>query len=101
MYTPWSDNASPEDTHYLDNTGKRYIIREFDLEGNICGFIDVHMFNGAECVGSISIKGRWWAERGRGWTLEGEWPEITLTPSVLCTRCNNHGYIVKGKWVSV
>ena len=99
MYQPWSETASPEDLHYLNDNHTRYIIRTFDIDNNICGFVEVHMFNGVECVGAVNLKGGKWLETSKGWTMEGEWPEITLTPSLLCTRCNNHGYIVKGKWV--
>lgn len=99
-FQPWSDTASPEDTLYLDNTKKRYIIREFDVDNNVIGFIDVHDYNNTECVGSIALKGGQWAERNRGWTLEGEWPNITLSPSILCRRCQNHGYVVEGKWIA-
>ena len=32
------------------------------------------------------------------WTVES-WNPLTLSPSVLCTLCGNHGFIRESKWV--
>jgi len=33
------------------------------------------------------------------WTVES-WFPLTLSPSILCLRCGDHGFIRDGKWVS-
>ena len=37
---------------------------------------------------------------GPFWTVES-WNQLTLSPSILCRSCGDHGYIKQGKWVSV
>lgn len=32
------------------------------------------------------------------WTVEA-WDPLTLSPSLLCMRCGDHGFIRAGKWV--
>lgn len=32
------------------------------------------------------------------WTVES-WEPLTLSPSLLCRRCGNHGFIRDGQWV--
>lgn len=32
------------------------------------------------------------------WRVES-WEPLTLSPSLLCTRCGDHGFIRNGKWV--
>lgn len=32
------------------------------------------------------------------WTVES-WEPLTISPSVLCLRCRDHGFIRDGKWV--
>lgn len=32
------------------------------------------------------------------WTVES-WEPLTLSPSLLCTACGDHGFIREGKWV--
>jgi hypothetical protein len=33
-----------------------------------------------------------------GWTLESEDPP-TISPSVLCTACGDHGFVRQGRWL--
>ena len=33
-----------------------------------------------------------------GWTVES-WEPLTVSPSLLCLRCGDHGFIREGKWV--
>jgi hypothetical protein len=35
-----------------------------------------------------------------GWTLENEDPP-TISPSILCTACGDHGFVRAGLWVTV
>lgn len=39
-------------------------------------------------------------ESGHGWTVES-WDPLTLSPSLLCTACGDHGYVRGGRWVPV
>jgi len=32
------------------------------------------------------------------WQVES-WEPLTISPSVLCTRCGDHGFIKGGKWI--
>jgi hypothetical protein len=34
-----------------------------------------------------------------GWTLEAEDPP-TVSPSVLCTACGDHGFVRAGRWIN-
>ncbi|MGZ6376665.1 MAG: hypothetical protein ACXWPI_18345 [Ktedonobacterales bacterium] len=44
--------------------------------------------------------GVWVARRiGQMWTLES-WEPLTISPSVLCLQCGDHGFIRNGRWVS-
>lgn len=51
------------------------------------------------CAGSIMFdtpEGRQF--HGPHWTIEQEDP-LTLSPSILCRACGNHGFIRDGKWI--
>ena len=39
----------------------------------------------------------WFGELQWGWRLECEDP-LTVSPSLLCTRCGRHGFIRQGRW---
>jgi hypothetical protein len=59
--------------------------------------------DGSDCVGGfIAFKNRPWADQFgdsiEAWDVISEDP-ITLSPSVLCTQCQDHGFIQNGKWV--
>lgn len=41
------------------------------------------------CLGSVEFP---------GWTLESEDP-VTISPSVWCWACGDHGFVREGKWV--
>jgi hypothetical protein len=42
----------------------------------------------------VSVKPEW----PDGWDLLSEDP-LTLSPSLLCTACQHHGFIREGKWI--
>lgn len=57
--------------------------------------------NGLNCSGWIAFEGRAWA-RSFGdtiatWKVESEQP-LTLSPSLLCRGCGDHGFVRDGKW---
>ena len=53
-------------------------------------------------VGWIAFEGRSWANSFKGviatWNIETEEP-ITISPSILCRSCGDHGFVRNGKWV--
>jgi len=59
--------------------------------------------NGEMCVGMVAIKRHGHGKRSDGspqpeWDRVSEHP-LTLTPSILCRVCGNHGYIRENQWV--
>lgn len=66
------------------------------------GLIEYHRTpEGRECGGSVlfDLDGVREAFPDRAvWTVESLEP-LTLSPSILCRRCGNHGYVRAGKWV--
>lgn len=68
------------------------------------GLRDKHLRpdNGQECQGFIAIKDGAWANEFNGdipkWAMESKDP-LTLSPSILCRTCGDHGFIREGKWV--
>jgi hypothetical protein len=76
-----------------------------DDQGNVIGAIEGHLTpDGKLCEGYIHFDVPEFTERyGRKpgavmWQLES-WNPLTLSPSLLCTVCKNHGWIREGKWV--
>lgn len=51
-------------------------------------------------MGSVPVQ----APQGTSWSMEsgslGSFEQLTLSPSILCTRCGLHGWIRDGHWVS-
>lgn len=59
--------------------------------------------DGTPCQGWIAFSGRSWAESFAPgaiatWDVAKDEP-LTLTPSILCRGCGDHGFITGGKWV--
>jgi hypothetical protein len=52
--------------------------------------------------GWIAFEGRSWARAFNGkiatWKVESDEP-FTISPSILCRACGDHGFIRDGKWV--
>ena len=68
------------------------------------GLIDYHnrADNGKTCSGYVTFDGvvARRIEPGRSmWTVES-WEPLTLSPSLLCRACGDHGFIREGKWVA-
>lgn len=65
----------------------------------VAGYFDIHPYQGQPeraCVGSVNRPGH-----GHGnaeWDVLSENP-LTLSPSLLCRTCGNHGFVREGKWV--
>lgn len=54
---------------------------------------------GEECVSYIGLDPKLTAGAAALWQVES-WEPLTLSPSLLCTACGDHGFIRQGKWVS-
>ena len=50
-----------------------------------------------ECVSYIGLNPALNTDHAT-WTVEG-WEPLTISPSLLCTVCGDHGFIRQGKWV--
>jgi hypothetical protein len=55
---------------------------------------------GQECAGGLyfDVPEKPPALQGQFWAVES-WQPLTLSPSVLCRICGNHGFIREGQWV--
>lgn len=56
---------------------------------------------GKVCIGGITFDGEVQRRLNRGpfWTLVSLDP-LTVTPSLLCRLCGDHGFITNGQWVA-
>lgn len=74
-------------------------------EGEIAGGNVKHPPVAGKCSGDgwVAFEGRAWArgfagkEGFQAWKVESEEP-LTLSPSILCRACGDHGHIRNGKW---
>ena|ERR1035437_6435042 len=89
----------------LIDIGNGHSIRfaEYNGEKRV-GLTDYHKRpDGSNCAGWISFEGRAWANAFKDvpiptWKVLQLEP-LTLSPSLLCRTCGDHGYITNGKWV--
>lgn len=81
----------------------RIVFTEYEGEKRV-GANLIHPRVEGKCSGQswIVFEGRTWANTFDGkintWKVEKEEP-ITISPSILCRACNDHGFIREGKWV--
>lgn len=60
--------------------------------------------DGKPCQGFIPFRGNAWADQFKdspdyqSWEVHSIEP-LTITPSLLCRSCGDHGFITNGKWV--
>lgn len=83
--------------------GDDHVAQFVAYEGEIAGcHIQHKRKDGTLCDGFVPWKGRAWDRRFAGkitaWDLVSEYP-LTLSPSVLCRSCGDHGFVRNGKWV--
>lgn len=66
------------------------------------GYIDYHSRpdTGERCEGSLRVCPHHIGTPGkrRLWTIDQLEP-LTLSPSLLCTACGDHGFVREGRWV--
>jgi hypothetical protein len=71
-------------------------------DGERIGLVECHTEpDGDECIGSVIFNvPAAHAARPDGpfWQVES-WEPLTLSPSIACRTCSNHGYIRQGQWV--
>ena len=83
--------------------GHKIIFSEYKGQLRVGGDV-VHPAVEGKCSGHgwISFRGRAWEQAFEqslpSWEVVSEEP-LTLSPSVLCRACGDHGNIVQGKWV--
>lgn len=60
--------------------------------------------DGKECNGFIAFRGRSWEKSFNphnqitAWDVVQDEP-LTLTPSILCPVCGDHGFVTNGRWI--
>lgn len=94
-----SDDVKPDldlgDNHWLSWT-------EYKGDPRAGAHVPHLTSNGEQCNGFITIEGSAWHKAFDGkiaaWKMESAEP-LTLSPSILCRGCGDHGFIRGGKWV--
>lgn len=94
------DGEPPEDAIEI---GPRNRITFSEYKGETAGIQEWHQkADGKWCVGWIAFAGAAWANSFKEpittWNVVQREP-LTLTPSILCRACQNHGFITDGRWV--
>ncbi|MEY5099599.1 MAG: hypothetical protein RJA36_2318 [Pseudomonadota bacterium] len=88
---------------YVIDLGEDHTLTFAEYEGEVSGCSIAHKKpDGSDCDGWIAFAGRSWARAFNGniaaWTVESENP-LTLSPSVACRACGDHGFVRNGRWV--
>ena len=86
--------------------GHRIVFSEYEGEAR-CGGNVIHPPAEGKCGGQgwISFEGRAWAKsfdpgQIATWKVEEDVGDrFTISPSILCRACGDHGFIRDGKWV--
>ena len=81
----------------------RITFTHFQGERRVAGGVEhLNPATGTACTEWIPFEGRTWAKAFRDtittWKVEQDDP-LTLSPSILCRACGDHGFIRDGKWV--
>jgi hypothetical protein len=79
--------------------GHKIVFAEY--EGEAAGVNVFHQKpDGAWCVGWVSFNGSPWGKQfgNKGWEVLQREP-LTLSPSIQCRACDDHGFIQNGRWV--
>lgn len=79
--------------------------RDSPLDAAHLGLINWHKTPaGAWCAGTIYFdreEGHELFRENRHWWRIASWEPLTLSPSLRCTACGDHGFIRNGKWIPV
>lgn len=99
------ESAWPPDGERIDiDLGDDHLLAFAEYEGERSGASVWHRkADGSICAGWIAFEGRAWARSFTGnpiatWKIEQEDP-LTLSPSLLCRACGDHGFVRGGRWV--
>lgn len=78
----------------IDLGNGSWMIKVVDKDDKWIGINEFH-YNKTDglCGGWVPFEGN------KAWTVES-WEPLTLSPSLLCTACSNHGWIRSGRWVN-
>lgn len=80
----------------------RMVFVDYKGEKRVGGHVHHKRPDGSECTGFIPFAGRAWAnnfsELILTWEMVTDEP-VTLSPSILCRVCGDHGFVREGKWV--
>lgn len=81
--------------------GEGHSIEIISAYGKDVGLLDYHKKpNGSDCLGSIFWDATFQTDPNKLWTLEnGDREHITVSPSLACGICGDHGFIKDGKWI--
>ena len=96
------ENEMPPESAVDIGDGHKIVFAEYG--GDTAGIHEYHRKpDGAWCSGWVCFKGSTWerqftAEPVTSWDVIQREP-LTLTPSISCRRCGNHGFITNGRWV--
>jgi len=87
------DNHTIEFTSYKGDDRAGAIVTHLTPEGKLC-------------EGSISFRGHSWVAEFKSGIPDASWElvsdnPVTLSPSLACRVCGDHGFIREGKWVKV
>lgn len=85
-----------EDYPNAEDLGNGVFIARMFIDGKLEGLAYCHPSTNGECRSYVPLRNRYQWEHG--WDLLSEQP-LTISPSLLCRTCGNHGFIRSGKWV--
>lgn len=97
MFTSWNPDRTlnPQYADLPDVEHVGAIIYHPPVSGN--SMSDVEGYCASHVFFDSKVTCQLWPEHSR-WKVEKEDP-LTLSPSVLCMRCGDHGFVRDGKWV--
>jgi len=83
-----------------DDIGHGVRVVPIQQQGQIVGYMEAHRRpdDGEWCSGWVQIESDFAVREAPVWIQESASP-LTLSPSILCRRCGNHGWIKEGRWV--
>lgn len=94
------DSAAKDELDLGDDY--RIVFSEYEGEKRVGATVIHKGKDGLECMGWAPFEGRSWARSFENnittWTVESDDP-LTLSPSILCRVCGDHGFVRNGKWV--
>lgn len=89
-FTSWAPDRelNPQYAHLPDTAKAGAIVQHLTPAGEICA--SGIMFQSEVAAEVFKEKSCWKVE---------QWEPLTLSPSLLCKACGDHGFIRQGKWV--